>query len=46
MRPNKALQQTAATGIGLPGLGVIAVAAAAELRRSAGGARGWRIGIW
>jgi hypothetical protein len=35
--PNKALQQTAATGIALPGLGVAAVAAAAELGRSAVG---------
>jgi hypothetical protein len=34
--PNKALQPTAATGIALPGLEVTAVAAAAELRRSAG----------
>jgi hypothetical protein len=33
--PNKALQQTAATGIALPGLAVTAVAAAAELERSA-----------
>jgi hypothetical protein len=33
--PNKALQRTAATGIGLPGLGGAAVAAAAELGRSA-----------
>jgi hypothetical protein len=33
--PNKTLQQTAATGIGLPGLGVTVVAAAAELGRSA-----------
>jgi hypothetical protein len=37
MRPNKALQQTAATGIALPGREVFAVAAAAELERSAGG---------
>ena len=36
-KPNKALQRTAATGIDLPGLGVAAVAAAAELGRSAGG---------
>jgi hypothetical protein len=35
--PNKTLQQTAATGIALPGLGVVAVAAAAELGRSARG---------
>jgi hypothetical protein len=34
--PNKALQRTAATVIDLPGLGVSAVAAAAELWRSAG----------
>jgi hypothetical protein len=33
--PNKTLQQTAATGIALPGLGVPVVAAAAELGRSA-----------
>jgi hypothetical protein len=33
--PNKTLQQTAATGIALPGHEVIAVAAAAELGRSA-----------
>jgi hypothetical protein len=37
--PNKTLQQTAATGIALPGLEVAEVAAAAELRRSAG----WRL---
>jgi hypothetical protein len=37
--PNKTLQQTAATEVDLPGLGVAAVAAAAELRRSAGEAR-------
>jgi hypothetical protein len=35
MAPNKTLQQTAATGIALPGLDVTAVAAAAELGRSA-----------
>ena len=34
--PNKALQRTAATVIDLPGLDVTAVAAAAELGRSAG----------
>jgi hypothetical protein len=33
--PNKTLQQTAATGIALPGLEVTEVAAAAELGRSA-----------
>jgi hypothetical protein len=33
--PNKTLQQTAATGIALPGRDVTLVAAAAELRRSA-----------
>jgi hypothetical protein len=33
--PNKTLQQTAATGIALPGLEVTEIAAAAELRRSA-----------
>jgi hypothetical protein len=33
--PNKTLQQTAATVIGLPGLEVTVVAAAAELERSA-----------
>jgi hypothetical protein len=33
--PNKTLQQTAATGIALPGLDVAAVAAAADLVRSA-----------
>ncbi len=33
--PNKALQRTAATLIGLPGREVTAVAAAAELGRSA-----------
>jgi hypothetical protein len=33
--PNKTLQQTAATGVGLPGLEVTGVAAAAELGRSA-----------
>jgi hypothetical protein len=33
--PNKALQQTAATVFGLPGLEGSEVAAAAELRRSA-----------
>jgi hypothetical protein len=33
--PNKTLQQTAATVIDLPGLEAFAVAAAAELRRSA-----------
>jgi hypothetical protein len=34
--PNKTLQRTAATGIALPGREVTAVAAAAELGRSAG----------
>jgi hypothetical protein len=34
--PNKTLQQTAATGIALPGLDGTMVAAAAELGRSAG----------
>jgi hypothetical protein len=33
--PNKTLQQTAATGVALPGLQVSEVAAAAELGRSA-----------
>jgi hypothetical protein len=33
--PNNALKRIAATGIGLPGLGIAAVAAAVELRRSA-----------
>jgi hypothetical protein len=33
--PNKALQPTAATALGLPGLEVSVVAAAAELERSA-----------
>jgi hypothetical protein len=35
VQPNKTLQQTAATGFALPGLEVTAVAAAAELGRSA-----------
>jgi hypothetical protein len=35
--PNKALQQTAATGLGLPESEAPAVAAAAELGRSASG---------
>jgi hypothetical protein len=38
--PNKTLQQTAATGIALPGLDVASVAAAAELGRSASGGEG------
>jgi hypothetical protein len=38
--PNKTLQQTAATGVALPGLEVIVVAAAAELGRSA------KEGLW
>jgi hypothetical protein len=43
--PNKALQQTAATGLVLPGLGVTAVAAAAELGRSAREHYARRIGL-